>query len=255
MGVTMKTMCWLLALVCAGNAVAGVPEELRGAWVIAPKETEAFMKTSPKWKPEDAKYLPKIMERMSLAVYEIGDGTLTMSIRRSKRTLPIVLKESGKKKHVFETKVGENTVVLTMTVNAQGFLNIRSSATDDMDYYLWKRTPAGVGTADAAEGKDDVANKRQGHSGTVTKIDKKNKTISLRTRIVRVTDMPVDESAAPVYTVYYNEKTLFRKIKMERPGKGIGAAVGIDDLKVGDYVRVPYDVRDGKKTARAVFWK
>ena len=121
------------------TALAEMPKILQGTWIIDAKATETHMKTSPKWKAEDANYLPTIMKRMSQVVYEFDDDAITVSMRGKKRPLQVVLKQSEKKMYTFDGNVGDRVITLTVSITDKGNLNIRSSATDDMDYYLWKR--------------------------------------------------------------------------------------------------------------------
>ena len=64
--------------------------------------------------------------------------------------MPVTLKQSDKGKYIFEGKMGSNVLALTISINSDGNLNIRSSATNDMDYYLYKR-----GKPDSLKPADD----------------------------------------------------------------------------------------------------
>lgn len=119
--------------------LAEMPEELKGTWILDAQATEHYIMTSPKWKPETAKYLPTIMERMSYYVFEFDEGVIIASRRAKKETLPVALKENDKKKYVFKGEIRNQTITMTVTFVNDTTINIRSSATDDMDYYLWKR--------------------------------------------------------------------------------------------------------------------
>ena len=118
---------------------AEMPDALKGSWILDTAATEKYMQTSPKWTPEDAKYLPMILKRMSQAVYEFKENAFIVSMRGKTQTLPIILKHSEKQKYIFEGTLGDQTMTLTASITDEGNLNVRSSATDDMTYYLWKR--------------------------------------------------------------------------------------------------------------------
>jgi hypothetical protein len=132
-------LCIGLIASFATTVPAEMPEAIKGTWVIDAEASEAQMKTSPKWKAEDAQYLPRIMERMALVRYLFEGDTITVSMRGKEQPMPVTLKTSNEKKWIFEGQAGEQTVTLTVSLNDQGCMNIKSSATDDMDYYLWKR--------------------------------------------------------------------------------------------------------------------
>lgn len=127
-----------------------MPKILKGTWIVDATATEANMKTSPKWKAEGSKYLPTIMKRMSQVMYAFDDDTITVTMRGKKQPLKVALKHSEKKRYLFEGNVGGRVITLTVTITGEGNLNIRSSATDDMDYYLWKH-----GRPDKKTGFDD----------------------------------------------------------------------------------------------------
>ena len=124
---------------------AEMPKDLKGFWILDAKATAAYMQTSPKWKAEDAKYLPRIIQRMSQATYLFEDGKITVSTRGRQQPLDVVLKTSEKPRYVFEGNVGDQALTLPVSITEAGNLNIRSSATDDMDYYLWKRGKLAAG--------------------------------------------------------------------------------------------------------------
>ncbi len=121
------------------GAWAEMPKELKGSWILHASATETHMKTSPKWKAEHAKYLPTVMKRMSKVLFEFGDNAIVASTGSKQQTLPVMLKESSRTKYVFEGRVREKSVTMTVSFVDDRTINIRSSATDDMDYYLWKR--------------------------------------------------------------------------------------------------------------------
>jgi len=129
----------VMAAVSTTAIAAEMPKELKGSWILNAEATTEYMKTSPKWDEATAKHLPMIIKRMSKLVYLFEDDVITVSMRGKGHALPVVLKSTDKKTYVFEAKAGKRVITLTVSINDAGNLNIRSSATDDMDYYLWKR--------------------------------------------------------------------------------------------------------------------
>lgn len=118
---------------------AEMPEALKGSWIFDADATEAYMQTSPNWKAEDEKYLPTILKRMSQAAYEFTDDAFIVSMRGKTQALNVTLTHSEKKIYIFEGTLADQNITLTASINDGGGLNVRSSATDDMEYYLWKR--------------------------------------------------------------------------------------------------------------------
>lgn len=128
----------ILAVPVTG-ARAEMPEELKGSWTLDASATEENLKTSPQWTAEDAKYLPTIMKRMSQFVFEFEEDAIVSSRRGKQQILPVVLKENSGEMYVFEGTIRDERVTVTVSFVDDRTINIRSSATDDMDYYLWKR--------------------------------------------------------------------------------------------------------------------
>jgi len=121
------------------QALAEMPKELKGFWILEAQATERNILASPKLTPKDAKYLPTVLKRMSQYVWEFNDGVITSSRGTKNKTLTVVLKENNKKEFVFEGQMDNQTIMMTVTFVNNALINIRSSATDDMYYYLWTR--------------------------------------------------------------------------------------------------------------------
>ncbi|MDJ0945892.1 MAG: hypothetical protein QNJ30_20690 [Kiloniellales bacterium] len=123
----------------ATGAWAEMPKELKGSWVLDVAATERHVTTSPQWKAEDAKYLPIFVKQMSQFVFEFEENAIVSSMRGRRQILPVVLKENSGKTYVFEGTIRDKSVTVTVSFVDDRTINIQSSATDDMDYYLWKR--------------------------------------------------------------------------------------------------------------------
>lgn len=133
-------------------AWAEMPRELKGSWILDASATEERLKTSPKWTAEDAKYLPIVLKRMSQFLFEFEEDAIVSSMRGQRQIVPVVLKESSGERYVFEGKMPDRTMTLTVSFVDDRTINIRSSETDDMDYFLWKR-----GHLTGEAGPDDEA--------------------------------------------------------------------------------------------------
>jgi hypothetical protein len=134
------------------STAAEMPKALKGTWILDAKATEAFIQTSPRWKPEDGKYLPMIMKRMSQVLYTFKDDSIIAAMRGKDQALPISSVKRDGNSYVFEGEARGKAVTLTIIPKKDGMINIRSSAHNDMDYYVWKR-----GTLPKEEGPSDSA--------------------------------------------------------------------------------------------------
>lgn len=148
---TMKTLAIAFASLVT-SALADLPAQIAGSWVLDADATETFIKTSPKWDAEGAKYLPTILKRMSMVEYTFKEGSITATMRGKEQKIDATLVKTEGNTHIFEVKAGEKTITITCLVNEKGQLNMRASNSDDGDYYLWKR-----GTTDAANDVSDHA--------------------------------------------------------------------------------------------------
>lgn len=136
---TMKTTVFVLAnLVTA--AVAELPAKIAGSWVLDAEATTKFFPTSPKWKESDARFLPEIIKSMASMKYSFSEGKMTLERKGKLHSVDATLLEQKGDTFIFELQPSPNySFKMTCTVNEKGLLNIRSSNTDDLDYYLWKR--------------------------------------------------------------------------------------------------------------------
>lgn len=128
---------WIL-LVLSSVTMAEMPELLKGTWVLDVKQTKNNIMDSPKWTPEGEKYLPRILKRMSNSIFLFEDGAITFQGKVKKEAIKVVLKESSKERYVFDVISDNRDMTVTVSF-LKDIINIRSSNTDDMDLYLWKR--------------------------------------------------------------------------------------------------------------------
>ena len=119
--------------------VSGWAEVLKGTWVIDLVPSIQYMQTSPKWTDQTATHLPPILQRMSQVMCEFTDDSMVMSIRGKKKILPVSLKSTQANVIIFERAVGDQPTTLTVTLMNGTNINIRSSISNDLDFYLWKR--------------------------------------------------------------------------------------------------------------------
>jgi hypothetical protein len=138
----MKNSAVILILVLAfsGFARAEIPEILKGTWILNAEATEAHMKSLPQWKEQDAKYLPMVLKHMSAYEQSFTDTELVLSINgQEKMKGPLSFEQKEGDNYILSTKLNGKDVILTVNQTNDGNLIIKSSATNDMDHYLWKQ--------------------------------------------------------------------------------------------------------------------
>lgn len=127
----------IIGLVMAASAQ--MPQELKGSWSLNAPKTEAYMKTSPKWKNVDERYLRIILNKMAQIKYVFTEDTIVVSTQGKKQSIPVVLKKSEPQKYTFEGTMLDKVFIMTVSFFDKTTIHIRSSLTDDTDYLLWSR--------------------------------------------------------------------------------------------------------------------
>ena len=116
-----------------------MPENLKGTWKLNATATEAAMRTSPKWDADAEKYWPRILKRMSQVRYILEDGKIIAAMGEKKKEVPVTVKSQDGDVTVFDATAGDKPFTMTATLDKDGNLNLKSSATDDMDFYWWEK--------------------------------------------------------------------------------------------------------------------
>ena len=129
----------IAVMALSATALAEVPKELKGTWVIDLVPSIQYMQTSPRWTDQTATHLPPILQRMSQVMYEFTDDSMVMSIGGKKKILPVSLKSTQANVIIFESAVGGQLHTLTVSNTNGTNVNFKSSASNDLDFYLWKR--------------------------------------------------------------------------------------------------------------------
>ena len=130
---------WLL-LVVSSYSVGDVPTALAGVWILDREKTEVHVRESPKWSVDAEKYLPVIFRRMGQGFFLFEPGVLHYQNKVKQQSFDIKLIEQSETRFVYSI-LPEEKAQLTFTLNVEGNLQIQSSSSNDMDYYVWKRGP------------------------------------------------------------------------------------------------------------------
>ena len=137
---TIRWSFSLLLLIISSFSISDVPDSLAGVWVLDKEKTEAHVRASPKWSKEAEKYLPVIFRRMGQGFFLFEPGVLYYQNKVKQQSFDIKLIEQSENRFVFSILPDEKNQ-LTFVLKAEGRLQIQSSSSDDMDYYVWKRGP------------------------------------------------------------------------------------------------------------------
>lgn len=129
----------ITALALSATALAEMPKELKGTWVLDVDATVKQMKTSPGGNDQARKRFTEIVKRMSQVMFEFTNDSLVLSIGETMRTLTVASKNNQANVSVFEGKAGEEPFTLAVSVANETNINFRSSLNNDLDSCLWKR--------------------------------------------------------------------------------------------------------------------
>jgi len=137
---------WLSIMVAlvAGQVLAGdIPKELQGVWKVAVEPTIAEFKLSPRYQhasAADKERLPDMVAKMrEMLTLFIDDSTMAMVRGTKKRAATLTLQQGGEGKWVFSASKYGQEVVLTFEQRPEGRILFTSSATNDLDSFVWQR--------------------------------------------------------------------------------------------------------------------
>ena len=128
-----------LAMVAmAGDAGMG---RFIGVWSVDYERTIEEARKSPKVSPEEIERMPAIIERMMASMsIEVNDAELVYVVGPRRSALPYTVKEVAGPTTTVVVSVKEQQAEMRFTVVAGDRMMFKSSQTDDMDFYVWKRT-------------------------------------------------------------------------------------------------------------------
>lgn len=146
----MKTTLCLLFTVLAAMLVAVKPAVANdsipfiGEWSVDFDRTMEESKHSPKYSPEMAERMPAMIKRMMETMrIRFTAAEVVYVIRGKEQAYPYTVVKADASGAVLQTRLNEKDFTLTVRLIDGALMNFRSSGTDDMDYYIWKRVPSG----------------------------------------------------------------------------------------------------------------
>ena len=141
----MKKRTLTIALLVATLALAAMADDAGmnrfvGAWSVDYERTIEEARKSPEVSEEDLEKMPAIIERMMARMsIEVSDTELIYVAGPRRSALPYTVKEVAGKTTTVVVSVTEQQAEMSFTVVDGGRMMVKSSQTDDMDFYVWKR--------------------------------------------------------------------------------------------------------------------
>jgi hypothetical protein len=141
----MKAITGLLMLIavfalCARPVYPQGTERFLGVWVVDYDQTMEEAKKSPKYQAKDAPLIAGMIKRM-MATMKIEFTRNEMIYLRGdrKNAIPYTVKSGGGSKTTLSCTAGGRQFEVVVTLREGTTMNFKSSGSDDMDFYIWKR--------------------------------------------------------------------------------------------------------------------
>lgn len=135
----------LIALLTLAWGCSAPPADLdintfAGLWEVDFDRTMEAAKQSPKYNEAEAERLPEMIKRM-MGMMKIELTSSEMIYRRGTKevAIPFGVSASDGTTVTVTAKQGEVEVTVVFTRLEEDGMSFKSSATDDMDYYVWRR--------------------------------------------------------------------------------------------------------------------
>ena len=136
----LASLLSLLSL--AGHAAALDASKLAGLWEVDFDRTMEELKKSPKYKPEDIEKMPAMIKGMMARMkVKFSEKEFAFVQGGKEMSLPYTVQSETGASSVLAVKQGNQEQTLTVTLVDGKFLNVKSSGSHDLDYYIWKHAP------------------------------------------------------------------------------------------------------------------
>jgi hypothetical protein len=127
------------ALFTAVSLCAEMPQKVQGVWIVDAEASSKNLRTSPKWDESSEKSLPMLMKMISKMALVFDAESMKLLMPKREMKLPMKLKSSEESQFVFDASAQGKTFQVTISLRTDGVMNMKSTGSDDMDYFLWKK--------------------------------------------------------------------------------------------------------------------
>ena len=119
-------------------------EMLPGRWIVDYDRTMKAVMNDKIWKDMsdmERDYFPDIlMDTIKGFVMRIDDKALTFSMRGNDLSYPYIIEKEEGNSLILISDTGDEEVRLIFRIIDRNHISFKSSATNDMDFYIWKRS-------------------------------------------------------------------------------------------------------------------
>lgn len=140
----------LSAIWCSTTLAANMDmSKFVGQWEVDYDRTLTEGKKSPKYNEKMAERMPAMIKRlMAKMKIKLTEKEMTYIMGTKEMKLPYSVKSADAKSVTISIKQGQKEVTVVFTLIDGKYMNFKSSGSDDMHYYVWKK-----GTEKKAEAK------------------------------------------------------------------------------------------------------
>ena len=131
-----------LLIAFSTNAAENGIKKFIGTWKVNCEKTLLEAKKSPKYKPEDEERMKKAIEKMLKSMtLVIKEKELIFDMGKRKQALKSIKVENKNDTLIMFFEVGKkkNKFQVTFSIVENRFLNFKSTASDDMNFYIWEK--------------------------------------------------------------------------------------------------------------------
>jgi len=118
-------------------------EKILGSWVVDYTETFKTIKSSEIWielGEMEREMFPDLLEEMigsmKITIYE---GEIITEMGSNSVSIPYLIESTSEDQLIANANIEGENVTLTFTILSKNLMMFSSDATDDMDFYVWKR--------------------------------------------------------------------------------------------------------------------
>lgn len=145
----------LLTCILSPAATADDTSVFVGEWTINTAKTLEAGKKSPKYNPDDQAIVEKVVNRMAKVLKLKVTPQEMIYLQKGKEIkFPYTATQSTKTKMVAQASIQDKQVTITFTLIDGKWMNMKSTGTDDMDYYIWQRVEKNKAKQDASENEE-----------------------------------------------------------------------------------------------------
>ncbi len=136
----------LLCMVCLNFSGCGSenkelsPENFYGTWEIDFDRSLMEIQKSPKYNEKTALQFPNIIKKyIKTMKLKITDSDFIYLVSNKENKTPYEFMSSTDESISLSMKIGSKETSVTLTLLNGNYMAYKSAATDDMDYYVWKK--------------------------------------------------------------------------------------------------------------------